>query len=320
MAKLTDRWRKNSLKNWEVIDMAKVKQHMRDANFPEKWMDSSPEIPYPKTDWIRQKWLDVPYGADALQKIDIYHPNKNVHNLEKFPLLIIIHGGGFTHMDKADWDVYPGFFWLEKGYMIASVNYRLAPKHKFPAGVDDCCAAAGFLLEHAEEYAIDKKNVFIMGPSAGGSLTLITGLRCFNEQAGNGYEIKALAPLCPVTDLSADFRSVKGVLPNIQIRYMFRTYFRKVPKKGVTGPYDASYYVKDKIPPMFFQIGRFDPVIKVPYIEAFAEKLKGKGEVTIDILEEGYHMGATKHFFLDENILRYLNYFEKLITIEAAER
>jgi acetyl esterase/lipase len=291
--------------------MAKQKQHMRDANFPEKWMDSSPEIPYPKKDWIRQKWVDVPYGEEPLQNVDIYQPNENPHNLEKYPLLIIIHGGGFTYMDKADWDVYPGFFWLEKGYMVASVNYRLAPKHKFPAGVNDCKAALAFLLEHADEYKIDKQNIFIMGPSAGGSLTLITGLRYFNKQAGKDYVIRGLAPLCPVTDFSYDIRhAVKGVWAKFLIWYMYKTYLSKVPKKGELGPYDASYYLKDKIPPIFFQIGRLDPVIKVPYIEAFVDKLKDKGEVVVDILEEGYHMGATKHFFLDENILRYLDWFE----------
>jgi len=103
--------------------------HMRDANFPETWMDLTLDIPYPKKDWIRRKWLDVAYGEDPLQRIDIYHPNENPHGLDKYPLLIILHGGGFTHMDKADWDVYPGFFWLEMGYAVASVNYRLAPKH-----------------------------------------------------------------------------------------------------------------------------------------------------------------------------------------------
>jgi acetyl esterase/lipase len=287
---------------------------MRDANFPEKWMDNSPNIPYPKKDWIETKWQDVPYGKHKLQKIDIYHPNANKHGLKKFPLLVVFHGGGFSHMDKADWDVYPAFFWLEMGYMAASVNYRLAPKHKFPAGVDDCYAAMRFLLGNAEAYSIDTDNIFIMGPSAGGSLTLITGLRLFNEQEASKCTIRALAPLCPVTDLSIGFDRINGLWPKLLIWYMLKSYIGKAPKKGVLEPFDASYYVKGAIPPIFFQLGRLDPIITVDYVEKFVESVKDKGEVVVDILEEGYHMGATKHFFLDENIMRYLSFFEGKIS------
>ncbi|MDR0397267.1 MAG: alpha/beta hydrolase [Oscillospiraceae bacterium] len=296
--------------------MAKPRQHMKDANFSEKWMDLAPDIPYPKKDWIRQKWMDVPYGEHPQQKLDIYHPNANIHRLSRYPLMIILHGGGFTHMDKADWDVYPGFFWLEKGYAVASVNYRLAPKHKFPAGAEDCLAAARYLIDRAEQYQLDKQNIFIMGPSAGGSLTLITGLRLFNEQESGDYCIRALAPLCPVTDLSVGFDSIKGAYARFLVWYMMKIYLGKPPRQGVVEPFDASYYVKEKIPPIFFQLGRLDPIIKAESVEAFAGKLRGKGEVIVDILEEGYHMGATKHFFLDENILRYLDFFES--KIEAA--
>jgi len=180
--------------------------------------------------------------------------------------------------------------------------------------VDDCYAAARYLIEHAEEYQLDAHNLFIMGPSAGGSLTLITGLRLYNEQAGQEYKeytVRALAPLCPVCDLSGEFGFVKGAFAKFLIWYMLRIYLGKMPKKGVAAPFDASFYVKDSTPPIFFQLGRFDPVIKVEYVQAFADKLAG--ETVIDILEEGYHMGATKHFFLDENIKRYLDFFEARI-------
>ncbi|GHU80122.1 alpha/beta hydrolase [Clostridia bacterium] len=293
--------------------MARPRQHMKDVNFSTQWMDLTPDIPYPKKDWISQKWFDIPYGKDPLQKVDIYLPNENTRKLDKYPLLIIIHGGGFTHMDKADWDVYPGFFWLEKGYAVASINYRLAPKHKFPAGVDDCYNAVKFIIDHASEYQLDTHNIFIMGPSAGGSLTLITGLRLFNEQYGQDYSIKALAPLCPVTDLSADFTSARGPLYRLMLWYMFRAYLGRIPKRGQLDLFDVSYYVKDAIPPIFFQLGRHDPVIKVDYIESLAKELKHKGEVIVDILEDGYHMGATKHFFIEENIKRYLDFFEEKI-------
>lgn len=300
--------------------MSLFKHKIKEANFPEEWMDNKPYIPVPKRDWIEKKYLDVPYGASLKQKIDIYYPNENLHQLEKFPVLFIIHGGGFGYMDKADWHVYPGFFWLQKGYMVVSINYRLAPADKYPAAVDDSLTAVQYVINNAEEYLVDVKNIFIMGASAGGNLTLTTGLQLFNKQEKSNYEIKGLAPLCPVTDItsiwfdSQDKTMKYSFLARTMTKKTIMDYIGTLPTSTSFQPYDASYYLLDKIPPIYFQLGEFDPIIKLDFVKKYAESLKTKGECVVDVIEGGAHMGATKHFFLTDKIMGYLNFFEKKIT------
>lgn len=91
------------------------------------------------------------------------------------PAIICIHGGGFRagnreHHDRLCVEL------AERGYVAATVSYRLSPKYKFPAAVHDVKAAVRFLRAHAAEYGIDPKRIGTTGDSAGGHLALFLGL------------------------------------------------------------------------------------------------------------------------------------------------
>ncbi|MDR2822876.1 MAG: alpha/beta hydrolase [Acholeplasmatales bacterium] len=290
--------------------MKRKKQHMKDANFSEKYMDLTPNIPEPKTDWIENKLFDVPYGSKPHQILDIYYPNNK--NLDKYPLLIHIHGGGFSHMQKRDWGIYPGFFWIERGYMMISIEYGLAPKFKCPSQIEDCDLALEYLIKNKDKYKIDVNNIFIYGASAGGSLSSILGAKNANNPE---FTIRGVAALCPVIDCYPIWlRYHKRPLVGLVLRKMFKDYLGYIPKnKDNFYNCDLSYYLQDKIPPFYFQLGRLDPIINCSDWSAYATLLSKKTEVVLDILEEGYHMGATKHFFLDESINGYLDFFENHI-------
>jgi len=73
---------------------------IRNTQFVPEWIDMAPKIPVPRIDWITRKSLDIPYGEAALQKLDLYYP-ETVR--EKYPALILVHGGGFIQCDKRDW-------------------------------------------------------------------------------------------------------------------------------------------------------------------------------------------------------------------------
>ncbi len=145
---------------------------IRDAKFVDGWMNMKPRVPVPIIDHVKQKFLDVPYGEHALQKLDIYLPETN--NL-KHPVMVIVHGGGFSACDKRDWHLYPGFYGLREGFAVVSVNYRLAPAFKFPAQPHDLKAALRFLKKNADKYHLDPENVFLWGTSAGGNLVSLVG-------------------------------------------------------------------------------------------------------------------------------------------------
>jgi len=115
--------------------------------------------------------LDRAYGSDDKQKLDIYAP-KGAKNA---PVVIYIHGGEWTKGDKAEVAYKPKFF-IEQGYVMVSVNYRLSPAAMHPAHVNDVAAAVRWTVDHIAEYGGDPKNIVLMGHSAGCHLVVLTTL------------------------------------------------------------------------------------------------------------------------------------------------
>ncbi len=105
---------------------------------------------------------DVSYGGFARNTLDFWQAEGEGSR----PLLILIHGGGWTTGDKSSYrdDVAA---YLAKGISVAAINYRLAPTNPLPAPVHDAARALQFLRFKAEEWNIDKSRVCLMGTSAG---------------------------------------------------------------------------------------------------------------------------------------------------------
>jgi len=118
---------------------------------------------------------DIEYGRSGEERLllDAWTPD----GPGPFPAIVWVHGGGFVAGDKAP---YPkslldplgreGFAWF-------SVNYRLAPKHPFPAETDDVEAAVHYIKVHASVYKIDPNRLVLMGESAGGHLVSFVGAK-----------------------------------------------------------------------------------------------------------------------------------------------
>ncbi len=301
------------------------KYPMRLAKFRGGWMNMEPDLPVPDIDWIKSKILDIAYGSDPLQKLDVYYPDTDK---EKHPVIIVIHGGGWSHMDKRDWHLYPSFFGLEKGFMVASVNYRLIPKHKSPSGINDCFAAVEYLVNNADHLKIDLSNVFIWGASAGGNLGTITALKYSGDTR---LRIRAMIAVAPALDMKPLYDSLYDMLGNKKPGWLYkrlRPYFlRKLSKghfgyvldfeKTPVGFYDASYYLSGKAPKFYFQYGGKDTSIPPKTIEDFAGKLLRHGlskeEIIFDCIEDAPHVGASHHFFEEEVVVRYINYCAGLL-------
>jgi acetyl esterase len=92
------------------------------------------------------------------------------------PVVVFFHGGGFVLCTLDTHDPYCRALAAEGGVMVVSVDYRLAPEHKFPAGVEDCLAATEWLLAHAAEWGGDLRRVFVGGDSAGAALATVVAL------------------------------------------------------------------------------------------------------------------------------------------------
>jgi acetyl esterase/lipase len=94
---------------------------------------------------------------------------------KRVPAVLCIHGGGFRAGKRERWDQLCQQL-AERGYVAATVTYRLAPKYPFPAAVHDVKAAIRWLRAHANEYSIDPDRIGVVGDSAGGHLAQFLGV------------------------------------------------------------------------------------------------------------------------------------------------
>jgi acetyl esterase/lipase len=88
------------------------------------------------------------------------------------PGVIVIHGGGWRNGDSGE---LPGLnvYLAARGYLVASINYRLSPRARFPAAREDVKAAVAYLKDHAAELGLDPERLVLLGRSAGGQLALL---------------------------------------------------------------------------------------------------------------------------------------------------
>jgi acetyl esterase len=105
--------------------------------------------------------------------IRVYRPSQAKGTL---PVVVFFHGGGFVVCTLETHDPYCRALAAEANTVVVSVDYRLAPEHKFPAGVEDSLAAAEWVLEHVGELGGDGSRVFVAGDSAGATLAAVVAL------------------------------------------------------------------------------------------------------------------------------------------------
>jgi hypothetical protein len=110
-------------------------------------------------------------GGHERHKLDLYLPEKADGPL---PLIIWVHGGGWQNGSKDGCPPLRGGY-IERGYAVASINYRLSGHAVFPAQIEDCKAAIRWLRAHAKEYGLDAKRFGVWGSSAGGHLVALLG-------------------------------------------------------------------------------------------------------------------------------------------------
>jgi acetyl esterase len=138
-------------------------------------------------------------GPGGLIPIRIYTPDGAPDVKGPRPGLVYFHGGGWVVCDLDTHDVICRALARRSGAVVVSVDYRLAPEHRFPAAVVDCYAATKWVAEHAAELGIDPDRLAVGGDSAGGNLAAVVSLQSRDQ----GHPTIALQVLVyPVTDLS----------------------------------------------------------------------------------------------------------------------
>ncbi len=110
-------------------------------------------------------------GPDGDIPVRVYTPRDAEG--EKLPVLVVYHGGGWVIGDLETHDNQCRYLSNEADMIVVAVDYRLAPEHKFPAGVNDCINATEWVIANAETLGGDASKVAVTGDSAGGNMAAV---------------------------------------------------------------------------------------------------------------------------------------------------
>jgi acetyl esterase len=161
----------------------------------------------------------------------LYTPTKLriAHGLA--PCLVFFHGGGWVIGDLDTHDVVCRKLADEGQLMVISVDYRLAPEHKFPAAVDDAIAATKWIASHANEFGIDASRLLVGGDSAGGNLAAVVAL---SARDGDGPAISGQVLIYPATDFAMTHPSHSEPETSVLLTHSVVRWFRDHYLNGIS--------------------------------------------------------------------------------------
>jgi acetyl esterase len=139
--------------------------------------------------------------------IRVYRP-AGVPDATRLPALVYFHGGGWVIGDLDTHDTLCRQLTAEAGITVISVDYRLAPEHKFPAAADDAWTATTWVAAHGAEIGVDATKLAVGGDSAGGNLAAVVALQA-RDAGGPRLSLQVLN--YPVTDVGAETQSYRDL-------------------------------------------------------------------------------------------------------------
>ncbi|HVE56521.1 MAG TPA: alpha/beta hydrolase [Pyrinomonadaceae bacterium] len=216
-------------------------------------------------------WMqpDVVYNVanNTQLKLDVWYPRDNPNPT---PTLVYIHGGGWIFGSK-EGAVYQFLPFLEKGWRVVNVEYRMASNSLAPGAVEDTRCALRWIYRNAKQYNFDTSKIVLTGHSAGGHLSLITGMlpdgtpldnRCYADEKYGDVKMKVAAIInwYGITD-------VNDVIQGANLKNYGAMWMGSQPNATeVAKSVSPLTYVREGLPPIITIHGDKDDV--VPYSQA----------------------------------------------------
>jgi acetyl esterase/lipase len=232
---------------------------------------------------------DVPYSEGGRRAhLDIYKPKDR--DLSGAPVLIQIHGGGWTIGTKEQQGLLLMNRMAQQGWICIAANYRLAPKHYMPTQIIDVKRAIAWVKEHIAEYGGDPAYVVITGGSAGGHLSALAALTPGLADYQPGFEdadtsISACVPFYGIYDLAGITEDRAAI--DMRDRFLGPRVFHRDPRTDLEPFVQASpiAHVSEHTPDFFVIHGRNDTLVSVKQARAFVDALKAKSDASVTYAE-----------------------------------
>jgi len=222
-------------------------------------------------------------GADAPIAARVYAPECP----EPCPVILYLHGGGYVKGGIEESDAFCRNLARVTRHMVLSVDYRLAPEHRFPAALDDAIAAAIWARSHAVDLGGAPGPIVVCGESAGGNLAAVA---CLNLRSNPQPIIRHQILLQPVIDFTLSFPSMamlpaECLVPRADLAWYYQTYCGG--QCDSRDPRVSPIYAPDLsgLPPALIIAAEFDTLRDEA--AAYAERLKAAGVPTHYICADG---------------------------------
>lgn len=247
--------------------------------------------------------LDVTYAryGDRTLEMDIFRPTDVWGQL---PAVVCIHGGGWANGNRAS-HVKLAQALAVRGYVAATISYRLSGETPFPAAIQDCKAAVRFLRAHAKEYGIDLENIGAIGLSAGGHLTaLLATSNGAIEVEGDGgnaeysSRIQAAVPMGAQSDLMSERIRVTSRTREIYQQFLGGSQEEQTDAYRLASPL---HHLDKDDPPCWFITGEMDD--PSTHADEFRRRMS---ELAIDsgltVIKHAPHPFLGKQVWFDETV------------------
>jgi acetyl esterase/lipase len=143
---------------------------------------------------------NIPYDNYKETVLDILRPASSATGPRR-PGVLLIHGGGWTGGTKEGRVEYAAAKYLEQGFVVANVEYRLAKAAPAPAAVSDVLKAADWFRDNAKKYNVDSNRIVVTGDSAGGHLALMVAMTPRSASLGKPAKVAAVVDFYGITDV-----------------------------------------------------------------------------------------------------------------------
>jgi acetyl esterase/lipase len=223
----------------------------------EKMIDRRPMVP---SDIEAIKNIEYKNINGKSLQLDIY---KSKSLVQKAPLLVFIHGGGWKSGDRADYLVYLIAF-ARKGYVTATVSYRLLDIAPYPACAEDITDVVQWLFKNGDNYGYDPDRIALIGGSAGAHLAMLAGYgwkknRMVTDSSAvpaAGHKIKAVVDIYGPTDLTTEFSRSNSTVTN----FLAKTY-DQAPELFLEA--SPIHYLNKNNPPTMILHGTSDQIVPI---------------------------------------------------------
>lgn len=227
---------------------------------------------------VRVEDLCVP-GPRGPIPLRLYYPDTHGPH----PVVVYFHGGGWVLGDLETHHAICHALAFTSGCLVAAVDYRLAPEHRFPAAVDDAYAATLWIAENASSIAADRRRVAVAGDSAGGNLAAVVAMRARDAGAP---EIALQILVYPITDCDLDTPSYMENASGYQLTRELMAWFwrhyapgRKEAEHPDASPLRAAHL--GRLPRALVLTAEYDPLRDEG--ETFARRLEEAG-VSVELI------------------------------------